>query len=69
MSPGQRLRSLIDKSERLIASGVPICWIIWPEKQKAWPCTAGGLVEQAIALRAMEEHLTVLLAEVWEQLA
>ncbi len=68
MSPGQRLSSLIDKSERLIANGVDICWIIWPEKQKAWTCTAEGLVEQGRTLHALDGLLSFTLAEIWEQL-
>ena len=36
MSPGQTFADLIAKCERLRRSGVPLCWMIWPSKRKAW---------------------------------
>ena len=45
LSPGQSVSSLFDKANRLIWAGTPVCWIIWPERRKAWVYTADDLEE------------------------
>jgi Uma2 family endonuclease len=36
ISPRQSLSNLMDKAERLLKAGTPMCWIIWPERRQAW---------------------------------
>lgn len=52
MSPKQQFSQLVEKCERLLASGlVPTCWIIWPEKGAAYTYDLQrGLVQATTAI-------------------
>lgn len=41
MSPGQTIGRLIQKGEAYVRHGITTCWIIWPERQRAWICESG----------------------------
>ena len=34
-SPGQTFSTLLDRAERLVKAGTPVCWLIWPERRQA----------------------------------
>ena len=36
LSPGQLLNDVTSKCDRLLQAGTGICWIIWPERRRAW---------------------------------
>ncbi len=52
LSPGQTVCGLFDKAARLVAAGAPSCWVIWPERRKAWTYSANDLVEASDNLTA-----------------
>jgi len=72
MSPGQTLSNIFDKAERLLNSGLPICWIVWPERRQAWAYTVGGLSEAIDALTAEMPDgpapVTISTADMWGSL-
>ncbi len=70
MSPGQMLSSLLDKSERILKGGTPLCWVIWPERCQAWMYGPDGLIEAAQLLFAdgPADRLEINLAEMWAKL-
>jgi len=73
LSPGQTVGDLFDKANRLIKSGVSTCWIIWPERRKAWIYTSGDLIEAAELLKAeipnmSSSELQVRVEEMWAEL-
>ena len=45
LSPGQSLADVLDKCNRLLRSGTAMCWIIWPEKRRAWNYSSDDLAE------------------------
>ena len=71
LSPGQRLAELFDKADRLLKTGTPLCWIIWPERRKAWMYSANDLEEAKTHLRAPlheDSSVEVELAAMWGEL-
>jgi Uma2 family endonuclease len=67
LSPCQPLSILIDKAERLIKAGTPMCWIIWPERRQAWMFSVDALREAGETLTA-DNAIEVSLAEMWADL-
>jgi Uma2 family endonuclease len=67
LSPGQPLSILIDKAERLIKAGTPMCWIIWPERRQAWMFSGDALREAGETLTA-GNAIEVSLAAMWADL-
>jgi Uma2 family endonuclease len=67
LSPSQPLSILIDKAERLIKAGTPMCWIIWPERRQAWMFSVDALREAGETLTA-DNASKVSLAAMWADL-
>jgi Uma2 family endonuclease len=67
LAPGQPLSILIDKAERLIKAGTPMCWIIWPERRQAWMFSVDALREAGETLTA-GNAIEVSLAAMWADL-
>ncbi len=66
LSPGQSAGGLFDKAARLVAAGTPSCWVIWPERRKAWIYSANDLVEASDNLTAQlseSETVTIPLSD------
>lgn len=71
MSPGQTLSDLLDRCERLVKAGTPVCWIIWPERRKAWTYTSEETLKEdskALRMMLMDEPLDLSLSEMWAEL-
>jgi Uma2 family endonuclease len=71
ISPGQTLAELFNKADRFLKAGTPLCWIIWPERRKAWMYSADDLEEAKAQLGAVLPDggvLTVELAAMWSEL-
>ncbi len=71
LSPGQRLPDLIDKADRIVRSGTPMCWVIWPEARKAWMYTLHDMVEASDVITATlhnGEHVEIHINEIWAKL-
>jgi Uma2 family endonuclease len=71
MSPGQTLSELLDRCERLLTAGTPVCWIIWPERRKAWTYTSEETLKEdskALRMMLMDEPLDLSLSEMWAEL-
>ena len=71
ISPGQTLAELFDKANRFIKAGTPLCWIIWPERRKAWMYSDDDLEEAKTQLRAALPDggvLAIDLAAMWQEL-
>ena len=75
LSPGQTVGDLFDKANRLVKSGTSTCWVIWPERHKAWIYTSADLIEAAEVLDATlpdaegePRSLQVRVAEMWAEL-
>ncbi len=51
LSPGQSFSNLLNKCERLLGCGASLCWLIWPEKQRAWHYAPDGLLDAVDELR------------------
>ena len=52
MSPGQTFAKMLDKCERLHATGTELCWVIWPKKRRAWIYRPEDLLEEKQSLHA-----------------
>lgn len=59
MSPGQTFGSLLDKCDRLHRAGTVQCWVIWPEKRKAWHYFANEIFEDVETLRCGDIEVAV----------
>ncbi len=71
LSPGQTVGELFEKTDRILKAGTPLCWIIWPERRKAWMYSLQDLMEATDTLRvALEnvDNLAVSLPELWREL-
>ena len=71
LSPGQTLSNLLDKAERLLKGGTPVCWLIWPERRQAWSYRPDELREATESLSvtlAEGERLEVNLRDMWAEL-
>ena len=71
LSRGQTLSTLLDRSERLLKAGTPLCWVIWPERRQAWTYAQEDLrVADETLIVPMNEGKTieVSLAEMWAEL-
>ncbi len=71
LSPGQTIGNLFDKAERMVRAGTPVCWILWPERRKAWEFSPQDLAERQERLTAEmpdETHIEVALADIWAAL-
>jgi len=72
LSRGQTVGQLFDRADRLVRAGAPVCWIIWPERRKAWLYSAEGVVEVreslTAALRGGDTTMAIPLAEIWAEL-
>lgn len=78
MSPGQTLSDLLDRCERLLAAGTSRCWIIWPDRRKAWTYTSEELLCEAsdvliaalpdTASQSESDQLHISLSEIWAEL-
>jgi len=79
MSPGQTLSDLLNKCERMLATGTPICWVIWPERREAWTYTRDEALREATRILSVAlpnsasgsevEYLRIPLAEMWAELS
>jgi Uma2 family endonuclease len=59
LSPEDRLGATFAKCERYHDWGVPVCWVIDPEKRRAWSYERSGEPVQASTdLKAADIHLT-----------
>lgn len=70
-SPGQTFAALVDRAERLLKAGTPLCWLIWPERRQAWTYTAERLSEAGETLSAAfgdGDSIEVTAAEMWAEL-
>ncbi len=71
LSPGQTLSDLFDKCDRLLHAGAPMCWIIWPERRKAWMYNSEDLNqahESLVAVLLDGSRVEIRLAEMWAKL-
>ncbi len=71
ISPGQTLADPFDKAGHFLKAGTPLCWIIWPERRKAWMYSVTDLEEAGTHLRASLPEggmLEVELAAMWNEL-
>ncbi len=71
LSPGQTVGQLFDRADRLVRAGAPVCWIIWPERRKAWLYSAEDVVEVRDSLTANlpdEASVQIPLADIWAEL-
>jgi Uma2 family endonuclease len=71
VSPGQTFSALVDRAERLLKSGTPACWLIWPERRQAWTYTAENIREATEVLSASlgdEDSIEITVAEMWAEL-
>ena len=71
LSPGQTLSNLLDKAERLLKGGTPVCWLIWPERRQAWSYRPDELREATESLSvtfAESERVEVNLRDMWAEL-
>ena len=72
LSPGQTIGQLFDRADRLVRAGAPVCWIIWPERRKAWLYSAEDVTEArdslVAALPGSDPGITIPLAELWAEL-
>ncbi len=72
LSPGQTIGSLMDKASRLVmAGGAKCCWVIWPERKRAWTFTLdGNMIEETESLTARFDDVPVIvpLADLWAEL-
>ncbi|MDQ2839769.1 MAG: Uma2 family endonuclease [Acidobacteriota bacterium] len=71
LSPGQTIAQLFVRSERLLKLGAPVCWVIWPERRRAWMHSADDLREAKESLTAElpdGERAEVRLAAMWAEL-
>ena len=71
LSPGQTLSELLDKCDRLLRAGAPMCWIIWPERRKAWMYNVEDLNQAEESLMATlfdGSEIEVRLTEMWAKL-
>jgi hypothetical protein len=62
---------LFDKADRLVRSGCPVCWVIWPERRQAWMYSADHMMEATQSLTASLSdggRIEVNLAEMWAEL-
>ncbi|MBV8071461.1 MAG: Uma2 family endonuclease [Acidobacteriaceae bacterium] len=71
LSPGQTLVQLLGKADRLVRSGTPMVWVVWPERKKAWMLTNDDLVEAKDLLDTRlpdGSMIQVQTAEMWAEL-
>ncbi|MDQ2773452.1 MAG: Uma2 family endonuclease [Acidobacteriota bacterium] len=75
MSPGQVLSDLMDRCERLLASGTSVCWLIWPERRKAWEYKIDSFREysfmeasESLTVQIEDCSLSLPLTEMWAEL-
>ncbi len=71
LSPGQTVADVIGKADRIVRAGTPACWVIWPERRKAWTLTADDLIEAKDVLEARlpdGTSIQVQTAEMWAEL-
>lgn len=71
LSPVQTIGQLFDRADRLVRAGAPVCWMIWPERRKAWLYSAEDVVEARDSLTAAlpgDATLAVPLADLWAEL-
>jgi Uma2 family endonuclease len=59
MSSGQTFGNLLDKCDRLHRAGTARCWVIWPEKRKAWHYFANGIFEDMETLQCGDIEVAV----------
>jgi Uma2 family endonuclease len=70
-SPGQTVGDLFDKADRILKAGAPLCWIIWPERRKAWMYSLKDLTEATDTLSVVLEEadrIDVPVSEMWREL-
>ena len=71
LSPGQTVGQLFDKADRLVRAGAQVCWIIWPERRKAWLYSAQDVLEAydfLVADLCDDETATVPVDALWAEL-
>lgn len=71
LTPGQAIANLIDKADRLLKAGTPVCWLIWPERRRAWIYTREDLreaTESLVAQLSGGDVAAVPAAEMWTEL-
>src|SRR3954470_3430118 len=71
LSPGQTVGDLFDKADRILKAGTPLCWIIWPERRKAWMYSLEDLIEATDTLSVVldkSDSLDAHLPEMWREL-
>lgn len=71
VSPGQTLGELLGKADRIVRAGTPACWVILPQRRKAWMLSADDLIEAKDVLEARLPDgnlIQVQTAEMWAEL-
>lgn len=71
LSPSQTVGQLFDKADRLVRAGALMCWIIWPEKRRAWIYSADDVVEAREVLVVQlpcGNRIEIPLDAVWAEL-
>jgi Uma2 family endonuclease len=64
LSKDDSMDQIMERVEDYFGMGVPFCWILNPQRRRAWVATPGQLVESKDGiLRA--GHIEVPLAEIW----
>ncbi len=73
-SPGQSIGDLFGKADRFLQAGTRYCWIIWPEKRKAWTYTATDMDDSAYLYASLPNgsvddfEIRLLVADLWSVL-
>ncbi len=71
LSPGKTVGDLFDKADRILKAGTPLCWIIWPERRKAWMYSLKDLSEATEILSVVldeSNRVDVSVSEMWREL-
>lgn len=71
LSRGQTLGELLGKADRIVRAGTPVCWVIWPERRKAWMLSLDDLIEAKDVLESRLPDgslIQVQTADMWAEL-
>jgi len=70
ISPGQTLGQLLDRCERLLKAGTPLCWVILPERKQAWSYVKENFTQATAQLIfTLPDHKIIIpLNEMWKEL-
>ncbi len=71
LSVGQTIGQPFDTADRLVRAGASVCWIIWPERRKAWLYSAEDVIEVHDSLTAalpQARSVSIPLSDIWAEL-